>query len=78
MTAHAPQMEDWTYRAARRRMVRAAEASLPRHAASARMDRKGNRIVDCACGWSGNGLGWASHLDSVVHQALDAPESATA
>ncbi len=63
---------DWTYRAARRRMLRVGRAQLPRHVAVARMDDAGNRIVDCHCGWSGNGLGWADHLDSVVRQALGA------
>ena len=62
---------DWTYRAARHRIVRAGDAELPRHTAVARMDDLGNRIVDCACGWTGNGLGWAGHLDSVVRLALD-------
>ena len=64
--------QDWTYRAARRRMLRAGRAELPQHVAAARMDRAGNRIVDCRCGWSGNGLGWAEHLDCVVRQALGA------
>lgn len=70
VTAFARQ--DWTYRAARRRMLRAARAQLPRHVAIARMDDVGNRIVDCRCGWSGNGLGWSDHLDNVVRQAFGA------
>lgn len=71
MTARLPERQDWTFRAARRRMIRAGKAQLPLHVAAARMDRNGNRIVDCLCGWSGNGLGWVDHLDSVVHSALD-------
>ena len=67
---------DWTYRAAWRRMLRVGRAQLPRHVAVARMDDAGNRIVDCGCGWSGNGLGWADHLDSVVRQALGAGSAA--
>ena len=62
---------DWTYRAARLRIVQAGQAELPRHTAVPRMDDFGNRIVDCACGWTGNGLGWAGHLDSVVRLAID-------
>ena len=64
-------VQDWTYSAARRRMVLAAGASLPRHGAVARLDDRGNRIVECACGWRGNGLGWEGHLDSVIRLALD-------
>ena len=62
--------QDWTFRAARRRMLRAGRTQLPLHVAVARMDEAANRIVDCRCGWSGNGLGWADHLDRVVRQAL--------
>ncbi len=36
----------------------------------------GNRIVDCRCGWTGNALGWADHLDSVVRGALGAGSAA--
>ena len=71
MSAERRAREDWTYRAARQRIVRAGRVELPRHAAVVRMDDNGNRIVDCACGWMGNGLGWAGHLDSVVRLALD-------
>lgn len=78
MTALRPDRQDWSYRAARRRLLKAGREQLPRHSAAARMDRIGNRIVDCSCGWSGNGLGWASHLDSVVRRALDALDSASA
>jgi ubiquinone/menaquinone biosynthesis C-methylase UbiE len=67
---------DWTYRAARERMVRVGRAQLPRHVAVARMDDAGNRVVDCGCGWSGNCLGWAEHLDSVVRRALHAGTAA--
>jgi hypothetical protein len=71
MTARREETQDWTYRAARNRMVRAGRALLPRHAAVARLDDRGNRIVDCGCGWSGNGLGWVAHLDSVMRVAVD-------
>jgi hypothetical protein len=67
---------DWTYRAAQERMLRVGRAQLPRHVAAAHMDDAGNRIVTCACGWSGNGLGWAEHLDGVVRQALGAGTAA--
>ena len=76
MGAARSERQDWTYRAARRRMLKVGRAQLPRHAAVARMDAAGNRIVDCGCGWSGNGLGWADHLDSVVRQALGAGSAA--
>lgn len=72
MSSARTERQDWTYRAARRRMLRVGRVQLPRHIAAARMDHAGNRIVDCRCGWSGNGLGWADHLDSVVRQALGA------
>lgn len=72
MTARGIQPIDWTYRAARRRMINAARVQLPRHVASPRLDDDGNRLVDCGCGWAGNGLGWNAHLDSVVRAALDA------
>jgi hypothetical protein len=75
MAAHRPR-QDWTYRAARRRMLKAGRAQLPRHSAAPRMDDAGNRIVDCRCGWSGNGLGWSEHLDSVVRQTLGAGSAA--
>ena len=78
MTALRPGRQDWTYRAARLRMIKAGREQLPRHSAAARMDRNGNRIVDCSCGWSGNGLGWAVHLDSVVRLALDSLGSPSA
>ena len=65
-------MRDWTYRAARRRMVQAGGVELAHHIGTGRMDMRGNRIVDCSCGWAGNGLGWSSHLDDVVKHAVDA------
>ena len=71
MTVRPPDRRDWTYREARRRMIEAGQMHLPQHVAGARMDDNGNRIVDCICGWTGNGLGWVSHLDSVVRMALD-------
>ena len=72
MTSRRDESQDWSFAAARQRVILAGQAQLPRHVAVARMDDSGNRIVDCGCGWSGNGLGWASHLDSVVRLALDA------
>jgi cyclopropane fatty-acyl-phospholipid synthase-like methyltransferase len=71
MTVPADEVRDWTYRDARHRLVRAARARLPQHAATARLDDDGNRLVECGCGWRGNGLGWVGHLDSVVRAALD-------
>jgi hypothetical protein len=66
------ELVDWTYRRAKARMLRAGRAELLRHTARGRLDDRGNRLVDCGCGWSGNGLGWAAHLDHVIHLALDA------
>jgi len=71
MTARRTARQDWTYRDARRRMVRAGRAQLPRHSAVPRLDDRGNRMVDCSCGWTGNGLGWVGHIDNVVLAALD-------
>jgi hypothetical protein len=68
--------QDWTYRDARRRMVRAGRAEIARHSAVARLDDHGNRLVDCSCGWSGNALGWAGHLDAMVRSALNARQPA--
>lgn len=70
MAAQRREWEDWTYRAARQRIVLAGRVELPHHAAVVRMDDNGNRIVECACGWTGNGLGWDGHLDSVIRLAL--------
>jgi len=67
-------IQDWSYREARERMVRAGREQLPRHVGVAQLDDGGNRIVECACGWRGNGLGWAGHLDVIVRLALDAPD----
>lgn len=72
MTVRKDGVHDWSYREARRRMIRAGRARLPQHVGLARMDNRGNRLVDCSCGWHGNVLGWAGHLDSVVRSALDA------
>jgi hypothetical protein len=63
-------MRDWSYREATRRLHRAGQRHLPRHAAGVRIDSSGNRIVDCQCGWSGNGLGWLSHVDHIISDAL--------
>ena len=71
VTAPHGVIRDWTYRAARNRMVRAGRARLPGHVAVASIDNRGNRLVDCGCGWRGNGIGWAAHLDSVVRVAVD-------
>lgn len=70
MTARREETQDWTYRAAKRRMLRAGRTQLARHGAIARLDARGNRIVECGCGWKGNGLGWSEHLDSVMRVAL--------
>lgn len=71
MTIRGEEVQDWTYLDARRRMVRAGRTQLPQHTATGRLDDDGNRLVDCSCGWSGNGLGWVGHLDNVVRAALD-------
>ena len=71
MIARRHETQDWTYRAAWRRVLRAGRAKLRRHVAVARLDARGNRIVHCRCGWRGNGLGWADHLESVTRFALD-------
>jgi hypothetical protein len=71
VTARVNEQQDWTYLAARRRLVLAGRAQLSRHVALARLDDIGNRLVDCGCGWTGNGLGWVAHLDNVVRAALD-------
>ena len=65
-----PIVRDWSYRGAQRRLRRAARALLPRHTGSVRLDGAGNRVVECACGWTGNGLGWLTHLDQVVSNVL--------
>ena len=71
MTVSGRPLRDWTYLAARDRMVRVGRSKLPLHIGAAGMDDHGNRMVDCACGWRGNALGWAAHLDSVVMTALN-------
>jgi len=70
MAVREDQLQDWTYRAAQRRLHRAGKTHLPQHTATARLDKAGNRLVDCSCGWTGNGLGWAGHLDHVMRAAL--------
>lgn len=62
---------DWSFRDARRRLVHRGRRHLAGHAAAPRLDDDGNRLVDCGCGWTGNGLGWSGHLDDVVRAALD-------
>lgn len=62
---------DWTYRDARRRMVSVGRARLLEHVGVASLDDHGNRLVECGCGWRGNGIGWAGHVDSVVRSAVD-------
>jgi hypothetical protein len=70
MTAITPPASDWTYRDAWGRVIRAGRRALPRHTATGRLDERGNRVVACSCGWTGNALGWGEHLDSVVRSAL--------
>jgi hypothetical protein len=70
MTVQKDPVRDWTYTDARRRLLTAGRAQLSGHAALPRLDEQGNRIVDCGCGWSGNGLGWTGHIDQVVSAAL--------
>lgn len=70
ITGH--RIRDWTYREARDRMVRAGRARLLEHVSVATIDDEGIRLVECACTWRGNGIGWAAHIDSVVRAALNA------
>jgi hypothetical protein len=70
MTARRDGVPDWSYRDARQRLIAAGQALLPRHSATGRLDERANRLVDCTCGWSGNGLGWSEHLDHVVRSGL--------
>jgi hypothetical protein len=70
MAITTPLVRDWSYRGAQRRLRRASKALLPRHTASVCLDAAGNRIVECSCGWAGNGLGWLTHLDQVVSSVL--------
>ena len=62
---------DWSYRDAQRRLVRAGRRHLQRHAAVIRLDDGANPIVDCACSWTGNAIGWAEHLEGVVHASIE-------
>lgn len=64
-------VKDWSYREARRRLVRAARPRLSQHTATPSVDEQGNRRVACRCGWNGNGIGWVGHLDNVVRAAVD-------
>ena len=61
---------DWSYRDARRRLVVAGRRHLQRHPAAIRLDDSANPIVDCGCGWTGNALGWAGHLDGVIRASI--------
>jgi hypothetical protein len=70
MAVTSRSIRDWTYREAQRRLHRAGQSNLPNHSAQVRLDAAANRVVDCRCGWIGNGLGWLAHLDSVVSGAL--------
>ena len=71
-TFASAKVQDWTYRAARRRLRRAGGARLLAHTAIAELDAHANRVVRCACGWRGNGLGWLEHLDHIVRAAIGA------
>lgn len=71
MTVGQDPEPDWTYRDAWHRLVTAGRKVLSGHTGTASLDDRGNRVVDCGCGWRGNGLGWAGHLDSVVRSATD-------
>ncbi len=64
-------VKDWSYREARGRMVRAGRLRLSEHAAIPNLDDEGNRLVTCRCGWRGNAIGWAGHLESVIRAAVD-------
>ena len=63
-------MRDWSYRAARRRLFRVGQQHLPAHTATTELDSAGNFIVQCACSWRGNGVGWLGHLHDVVDAAI--------
>lgn len=71
MTISGHRIRDWTYRDARSRMVRVGRTRLREHAGVASLDDVGNQLVQCACGWRGNSLGWTGHLDDVVRSAVD-------
>jgi hypothetical protein len=71
MTVRESSIRDWNYLEARRRLLDAGRAQLPLHTANARLDEAANRVVECSCGWTGNMLGWAGHVDQVVTAALD-------
>lgn len=63
-------VRDWSYREAQRRLRRIARQCLPSHSAHVRLDRVGNRMIDCSCGWRGNGPGWLTHVDQIVCDSL--------
>jgi hypothetical protein len=63
-------IRDWSYGEARRRFREAAATHLPQHLAAMELDRDANRIVKCSCGWTGNGIGWLAHIDSVLAGAM--------
>ena len=62
---------DWSYREARKRLVVAGRRHIQRHPGSIRLDDNANTVVDCGCGWTGDPLGWAGHLDGVVRASID-------
>jgi len=70
MAPRTDTIRDWTYREAKLRLRTVARSLLPRHAAHVRLNRAGNRVVACDCGWHGDGPGWLSHVDEVVSSAL--------
>jgi hypothetical protein len=70
MAVGAGRVRDWTYHGARLRLLRAGGIQLPHHTATPRLDDLGNRIVDCRCGWTGNGVGWITHIDGVLAASL--------
>jgi hypothetical protein len=63
-------IRDWTFREAKRRLRQVAAVHLPKHTAGMRLDRDGNRVVRCSCGWVGNGLGWLTHMEAVLGGAV--------
>lgn len=63
-------IRDWTYRGAQLRLRRVGQRHLARHIARVQLDAVGNRMVQCGCGWRGNGLGWLAHVDHVIGGAV--------
>ncbi|MGH2598817.1 MAG: hypothetical protein ACRDJ9_05460 [Dehalococcoidia bacterium] len=70
MTTTIGSNRDWTYRAAQLRLQQAGQTRLPSHLAGVQLDLAGNRVVECQCGWRGNGLGWLAHVDQVIGEAV--------